>query len=116
MSAADAVRRAEALREASLVRRAIRGARSGTNGALGSLAALDALRRGVASEILLSRRFIESDPASAATASRLAASRGARLTMVTGLAEFELDLIGRGIGALLRHAPSTHRADNRPAE
>ncbi|MEP6494482.1 MAG: hypothetical protein ABJF01_17490 [bacterium] len=91
-----------ALREASAVRRAIRGARSETNGVLGLAATFDALTNGAAGELLVTRRFAERDPIAAASAMLIAATTGVTITTVAGGAEFELDLAGDGVAALLR--------------
>lgn len=96
--------RVRALREATAVRRAIRGAMNETNGVLGFVASLGAARDGSANELLVTRRFAERFPVSAASVRLLAATSGTPITTVTGVAEMELDLAGGGIAALLRRS------------
>jgi len=89
------------LRDATTVRRAIRGARSGTNSVVGIVTTMNALSLGKVNEILMTRRFAERHPAEGASVMMLAAISGATITTVTGVAELELELVG-GIAARLR--------------
>jgi hypothetical protein len=96
---------ARALREASTVRRLLRGARAGGAGVIGEKLTIDALQHGTVRELLLTRRFVELHPGAFVRATQCAAAHGVRTTTITGLAAFELDLAATGIAALLRRAP-----------
>lgn len=101
----NAAWRERALREASTVRRLLRGVGERSAGVLGEKLTIDALEHGRVRELLLTRRFVEVHPRVAVRAMQLAALQGVRMTMITGLAAFELDLAATGIAALLRRAP-----------
>lgn len=105
-------RSSRALREVSLVRRAIRGARAHTNGVVGRSSTIDALQQGAVSELLITRRFIEIEPVHAAKAVEFAADRHVPTTMISGVAALELDLVTGGIGALLSRAPAPSHTGN----
>lgn len=97
-----------ALREATTVRRLLRGTRVGRSGVIGETRTIDALERGAVTELLLTPRFAELRPGASLRATQLAAMQGARTTRVTGLAAFELDLAAEGIGAVLRRSDARH--------
>lgn len=93
-----------ALREATAVRRLLRGAVDGGAGVTGQASSMDALERDAVSELFVTLRFLEGDPSAAKRAATLAAAHGAKMTTISGLAGFELDLAAGGIGAFLRRA------------
>ena len=76
---------------------------------------MDALEQGAVSELLVTPRFVELDPAAAARATQLAAEYGAKSTTISGLAAFELDLAAGGIGAILRRSSVKSRESPRAA-
>ena len=94
-----------AILESQLVRRVIRGARLWDSGRLGEGDTLAALERGRVSEVVQTRRFLENHPAAARRINDVAAARGTRVTVIAGIAAFELDFVADGVGALLREAP-----------
>ena len=106
----DAWRR-RALREASTVRRVLRDDRVSGSTALGETETMAALARGSVNELLITPRFEELRSSVSRAAKQLAAERGARLTVVTGMAAFELDLAGDGIAAVLRRSRPPRRGE-----
>jgi hypothetical protein len=94
--------RERALRQAAVVRNALSGL--GT-GALGQVRTMVSLDRGEVRELLLTRRFIETNPGAAISACHSGHRCGAAITVVHGAAALHLDLIADGIGAALRHRP-----------
>lgn len=98
--------RMRALRHATAVRRMLRSAGVTDTSAVGEAPTLDALKSGMAEELLLTTRFIDMNPDLSATALELARQRSIRVTMVTGVAALELDLVAGGIGAVLRRSAS----------
>jgi hypothetical protein len=101
--------RTRALREATTVRRVLRDHRVSGLTTLGETDTMAALERGVVTELLITLRFEELRPSISRAARALAATRGARTTVLTGMAAFELDLAGDGIAAVLRRSgPRRH--------
>jgi peptide subunit release factor 1 (eRF1) len=100
--------RSRVLREATTVRRVLRDGRGSGLTALGETDTMAALARGSVNELLITPRFDEMRPSVSRTAKQLAAERGAHVTVLTGVAAFELDLAGDGIAAILRR-PSPRR-------
>lgn len=70
-----------------------------------------ALTRGSVNELLITPRFDEHRPSVSRAAKQLAAARGVRTTVLTGMAAFELDLAGDGIAAILRRSRPTRRGE-----
>ena len=95
--------RERAAREAAVVRNALSG--SGAGSALGQILTMASLDRGTVRELLLTPRFIETNPGAAISACRSSHQCGAAVTMVHGAAALHLDLIADGIGAALRPEP-----------
>jgi hypothetical protein len=83
----------------------IRGARLWDSGRLGEGDTVAALERGRVSEVVQTRRFLENHPVAARRINDLAATTGARVTVIAGVAAFELDFVADGVGAMLRDAP-----------
>jgi len=100
-----------AFRDATTVRRLLRGTAGGGLGVKGQGSTMDALEQRAVSELLLTPRFVELHPDAALQATRLAAKHGAKSTTISGLAAFELDLASGGIGAILRR-PNSQSHDN----
>ena len=94
-----------AILESQLVRRVIRGARLWDSARLGEGDTLAVLERGFVSEVLETRRFVENHPAVARRINDVASARGTCVTVIAGIAAFELDFVADGVGALLREAP-----------
>jgi stalled ribosome rescue protein Dom34 len=96
--------RMRALREASIVRRVLRGLDIAGSSTVGETDTMAALERSAVNELLITRRFTERRPSASTVARGLAAFGGVRTTIVTGVAALELDLAGDGIGAVLRRS------------
>ena len=96
------VGRERVLREAAVLR-VVSG--PGTGSVIGQVRTMALLDRGTVRELLLTPRFIETNPGTAISACRSSHRCGAAITVVHGAAALHLDLIADGIGALLRHDP-----------
>jgi predicted amidohydrolase len=79
--------------------------------ALGETDTMAALRRGSVNELLITPRFEELRSGVSRAAKQLATERGVRMTVVTGMAAFELDLSGDGIAAILRRSSPRRRRE-----
>jgi peptide subunit release factor 1 (eRF1) len=101
--------RMRALREATTVRRVLRDSRVSGSTVLGETDTLAALARSSVTELLITPRFEERRASVSRSAKGLAAERGARTTVLTGAAAFELDLAGDGIAAILRRSRARRR-------
>lgn len=91
-----------ALRDTATVRRALRGAHAGHFGVVAITPTMDALEHGAVEELLITPRFIDSNSDASAKALQLAGKSSARVSVLSGAAAFELDLVAGGIGAILR--------------
>lgn len=105
-----------AVYEATAVRRILRSAHAGGNGVFGIAATMGALELNLTRHLLITERFVESNPRLALLV-QLAVDAGKLTTQtISGAAALELDLVGEGIGAVLarRHGrPSAHRNGGR---
>lgn len=63
----------------------------------------------------MTRRFIELHPGAAAKVAQLATACGLKPTTLTGVAAFELDLVGGGVGALLHYTSAKRAVGNQTA-
>lgn len=106
--------RERAIREASLVRRVLRGAKSGGAGAAGAAATIRALEAGTVRTLFMTRRFRDTQPAAAANVDLLARAIGIEPTILCGVGAFELDMVAGGVGALLQR-PANAIAAHAPA-
>ena len=104
-----------AVREASLARRALRGARSGAGGASGPAATMRALEAATVRELLVTARFLDSQPRAATNVIELARAIGATITVLSGVGAFELDPVAGGVGALLHRARESRTRKPRTA-
>jgi peptide subunit release factor 1 (eRF1) len=96
--------RTRVLREATTVRRVLRDGRGSGLTALGETDTMAALARGSVNELLITPRLEEMRPSVSRAAKQLATEHGAHMTVLTGVAAFELDLAGDGIAAILRRS------------
>lgn len=96
--------RERAIREASLVRRVLRAAQIGGPGAAGAPATVRALETGTVRTLLMTRRFVDTQPASASNVRALARAIGVEPTILSGVGAFELDIVAGGVGALLQRS------------
>ena len=102
VTAEPAASRDRAIREASLVRRVLRGAQSGGSGATGAAATIRALEAGTVRTLIMTRRFVDTQPGAAANVRALARAVGIEPTILSGVGAFELDMVAGGLGALLQ--------------
>jgi stalled ribosome rescue protein Dom34 len=72
---------------------------------------MEALERGAVAELLITPRYIDLHDEESAKAMRLGRATGARLSILSGAAAFELDLVTGGIGAILRRSSSPRAVD-----
>jgi hypothetical protein len=103
--------RSRALYEAATVRRALRAEGSNATGVSTPAMTIEALECGAVAELLVTPRYIDVHPEDSTKAMRLGRACGARLSVLSGSAAFELDLVAGGIGAILRRSSSPCAVD-----
>jgi stalled ribosome rescue protein Dom34 len=77
-----------------------------TNAVVGPVATLDAVERGSAASVLITRRFLATRPDDAERALEGALAEGGEVYLVAGDSAADLDEHGGGIGAMLRFVPA----------